>query len=140
MVVVVSVVVVAVDIVVVVVVVVVTVDVDAVVLLKVGVAVLVVVVVFVVVFNVEIRCICWLRLLMWEDCGRSARLGVANGATRARRAKNAQIDGKTLFPRKPPAGARADTLAEADEKFQSLCALDLFNFVGVLFGGSKSNL
>ena len=87
----------------------VVVDVDVVLLIVV--VVLVVVVVFVVVVvvavdvdvvfgvavNVEIRCLCWLRLSTREECGRGARFGVAIGGTHPRRSKNAQINRKAIF-------------------------------------------
>ena len=62
-------------------------------------------VVFVVVVNVEIRCLCWLRLSTREECGRGARFGVAKGASRSRRAKNAQVERKEkkTNPREPSA-------------------------------------
>ena len=49
------------------------------------------------VVNVQIRCLCCLRLSMRDGCGRGACLRVAKGATRPRLAQNTHFEREAMF-------------------------------------------
>ena len=70
----------------------------------------------VVAVDVKVRCFCWFRLSMREECARGARHGVANGPSCLRGAQNAPTGKNRFFvyPRKPTASGPSRISEEAE--------------------------